>query len=150
MTHARKAVKPYIRTLDEQAALYEYFARKHGLQSKSLQILLWVANYPKSHGTYVTQKLLADKTYSTKQVINATIKSWKEKGYIELLENPADKRHKLVQLTPAGQHFADRIIEPLDRIEEVAISVLRAEEQAVLLDLTAKYNQALKEEMEKL
>ncbi|SDB34496.1 DNA-binding transcriptional regulator, MarR family [Streptococcus henryi] len=143
-------VKPYVRIMDQQASLYEYFARQYGLQNKSLQLLLWVANYPQSHGSYVTQKFLAERTYSSKQVVNATIKNWRDKGYVELLENPADKRHKLIRLTETGQVYADKIIQPLNQIEQAAIGVLSSEEQETLLGLTSKYNQALKEEMEKL
>lgn len=143
-------VKPYVRIMDQQASLYEYFARQYGLQNKSLQLLLWVANYPKSHGSYVTQKFLAERTHSTKQVVNATVKNWRDKGYVELLENPRDKRHKLIRLTEAGQAYADSIIQPLNKIEKTAIEVLSPKEQETLLALTAKYNHALKEEMEKL
>lgn len=140
--------KSYIRLMDEQSALYEYFARQHGLQSKSLQILLWVT-YPHVKGSYITQKQLAKRTYSSKQVVNATIKSWRNKGYVTFLDNPKDKRHKLVSLTAEGQSWAMSIIQELNRIEQAAIAVLSDEEQATLNALSAKYNMALKLEMEK-
>lgn len=141
-------VKPYIRLMDEQAALYEYFAHRYGLQSKSLQLLLWVANYPHAKGTYITQKQLAKRTYSSKQVVHATIKSWRNKGYVMLLDNPKDKRHKLVSLTAEGQRWAMPIIQELNRIEQAAIALLSEEEQDILNRLLAKYNTALKQEME--
>lgn len=140
--------KHYIRLMDEQSALYEYFSRQHGLHSKSMQILLWVANYPYFKGTYITQKQLAQRTYSSKQVVNATIKAWRNKGYVMLLDNPKDKRHKLVSLTAEGQRWAMPIIQELNRIEQAAIAVLSEEEQDILNRLSAKYNTALKQEME--
>lgn len=140
--------KTYIRLMDEQSALYEYFARQYGLQSKSLQILLWVA-YPHIKGSYITQKQLAKRTYSSKQVVNATIKSWRDKDYVTFLDNPKDKRYKLVSLTAKGQSWAMPIIQELNLIEQAAIAVLSEEEQAALNVLSAKYNAALKLEMEK-
>lgn len=142
-------MKSYVRIMDEQAALYENYARKHGMQSKSLQLLLWVTNYPLATGNYVTQKLLAEKTYSTKQVVNATVKSWQKQGYVELRENASDKRHKLVVLTEKGREFASSVVEKLNRIEHDVVQVLTEEEQQTLTALTAKYNAALKLEMEK-
>lgn len=140
----------YVRSMDEQFSLYEWFARQYGLQHKSLQILLWIRNYPVENGKLVTQKLLTEKTYSSKQVVNATIKSWREKGYVELLENPSDKRHKLIKLTALGEEVASAIYQKLTKIEVQATSVLTPEEQALLTELTTKYNQALKTEMEAL
>lgn len=138
----------YVKVMDEQFSLYEWFARQYGLQHKSLQILLWVRNYPKMTGKLVTQKLLAEKTYSSKQVVNATIKSWNRKGYVVLLENLDDKRHKYIKLTDAGYNFATEIYEKLKRIETKATKTLSSEEKSLLTKLTIKYNEALKSEME--
>lgn len=140
----------YVRIIDEQYSLYEWFARQYGLQHKSMQILFWVRNFPERTGRLMTQKDIAKKTYSSKQVVNATIKSWEAKGYVELLENSGDKRHKLVKLTETGQAFATQIYRQLSRIETLATAGLTAEEQKILHRLTARYNAVLKEEMEKL
>lgn len=141
---------PYIRSMDEQFSLYEWFARQYGLQRKSMQILFWVKNYPEMTGEYITQKILAQKTYSSKQVVNATIKSWRQKGYIRLLENPIDKRHKSIQLTPEGQLWAEEIYQKISFMENRATAELSKEEQVLLNKLTIKYNTALKQEMEKM
>ena len=143
-------VNPYIRSMDEQFSLYEWFARQYGLQRKSMQILFWVKHYPEVTGNYITQKTLVQKTYSTKQVVNATIKSWCQKGYIQLLENPTDKRHKLLQLTSDGQVWAEEIYQRLSIMEEQAIAVFSKEEQDLLNKLTRKYTATLKQEMEKV
>lgn len=140
----------YVRSMDEQYSLYEWFARQHGLTHKSMQILFWIRNYPEMTGKLVTQKILAEKTYSSKQVVNATIKSWQKKGYIDLLENPSDKRHKLVQLTAEGQVFASVIYQKLTNMEMSATGALTIEEHRDLVRLTAKYNDRLKQEMERM
>lgn len=143
-------VNHYVRSMDEQYSLYEWFARQYGLTHKSMQILFWVLNYPEVTGSLVTQKLLAEKTYSSKQVVHATIKTWQKKGYVSLLENPEDKRHKLIQLTDEGEAFASRIYQQLTAMEERASQVLLLDEQAILTQLTQRYNQALTREMEKM
>lgn len=46
--------KTYVRMMYEQTVLYERFARKYDLHWNSLQILLWILNYPKETGYYMT------------------------------------------------------------------------------------------------
>ncbi|MFC5631034.1 MULTISPECIES: MarR family winged helix-turn-helix transcriptional regulator [Streptococcus] len=138
----------YVRSMDEQYSLYEWFARQYGLQWKSMQILFWVKNYPAMTGRYVTQKVLTQKTYSSKQVVNATIKSWKTKGFVELVENPDDKRHKWIRLTEEGEVFATTIYQKLTQMETQATATLTTDEQDLLARLTLKYNAAFKREME--
>lgn len=138
----------YVRAMDEQFSLYEWFARQYGLQHKSLQVLLWIRNYPEMTGKFVTQKLLTEKTYSTKQVVNAMIKTWQNKGYVELLENPQDRRQKLITLTQSGFNFASDIYYKLTKIEIAATETLTEEEKKLLMTLTVKYNEALKLGME--
>ncbi|MDO5100702.1 MAG: MarR family transcriptional regulator [Eubacteriales bacterium] len=140
----------YVRAMDEQFSLYEWFARQYGLQHKSMQILFWVKNFPKRTGRLMTQKEIAQKTYSSKQVVNATIKSWEAKGYVELLENSGDKRQKLVKLTKTGEAFATQIYRQLSQMEAKATAGLTEEEQKVLNSLTVRYNAVLRAEMERL
>ncbi|WP_211225403.1 MarR family winged helix-turn-helix transcriptional regulator [Atopobium fossor] len=139
--------KLYVRLFNEQANLYEWFARQYGLQSKSLQMLLWMANYPIATGRYVTQSLLAEKTYSTKQVVNATIKNWHKKGWIEFITTEHDKRYKHIRLTPQGLQFAQPIIDSLNTIELQTIASLSTQEQDQLTTLTQTYNAALKQKI---
>ncbi|MGT2833132.1 MarR family winged helix-turn-helix transcriptional regulator [Streptococcus halotolerans] len=141
---------PYIRSMDEQFSLYEWFARQYGLQRKSMQILFWIKRYPEMTGDYITQKMLAQKTYSSKQVVNAAIKSWRQKGYLQLLENPRDKRHKFIRLTTEGQSWAEEIYQKISFMENRAAAELSKDEQDLLNKLTIKYNAALKQEMEKM
>lgn len=70
----------FSRKKDENNSLYEYYARKNGLQGKSLLILSCL--YYTRDG--ITQNTICEKTYSTKQVVSAAIKTFKNKGYIIL------------------------------------------------------------------
>ena len=142
--------KSYIRAFDDLMSTYDYYARQNGLQSKSLQILLWLYHYPKRNEKNITQQFLVRKTQSSKQVVNATIKSWGKKGFLELIENPDDKRHKFIRLTPLGQSYAQKVILPLEQMEKASFQILSNEEQDLLNKLTRKYTAALKQEMEKV
>lgn len=92
MTDIYQETKAYSRIRDHQLSIFENYARKRGLQSKSMLILMWIYYNPEG----IPQNEIAQKTYSTKQVVNATIKSFKEKGYLRFEENPGDKRIKRI------------------------------------------------------
>ncbi|BCP63186.1 winged helix-turn-helix transcriptional regulator [Streptococcus suis] len=139
MTELQKRSKAYARIFDQQVGLYEGYARRQGLNGKCLSILMWIYYNPGG----VTQNWVSKKTYSSKQVVNATIKKFIENGYVYLEENPADKRHKKVKLTEAGKQFASQILDPLEEAEKTALSQLSLEDQERLLVLTERYSQAL-------
>ncbi|MCK3941781.1 winged helix-turn-helix transcriptional regulator [Streptococcus suis] len=141
MTELRQRSKILARIFYNQDGLYEDYARRHRLNGKSLSILMFI--YYMSRG--VTQNWISKKTYSSKQVVNATIKKFLDKGYVFFEENPADKRHKKVKLTEAGRVYASRILDPLEEAEKTALSQFSLEEQEQLLDLFGRYGQALTE-----
>lgn len=132
--------KRYIRIFDEQNSLYEEYARKNGLVSKSLYILMWLYYNPQG----ITQKKIVEKTYSSKQVVHSTIKNWRAKGYIDVYAKVTDRRNKLLTLTSAGEKYASEILDPLEQIEIKSLSVLSPDEQRQLIILTQKYTKQLK------
>lgn len=69
----------YARLRDHQFSLYEDYARKQGLQGKSLLILLWIYRHPKG----ISQQTITRHTYSTKQVVNAIIKNFSKKDILK-------------------------------------------------------------------
>ncbi|HEM5996653.1 TPA: MarR family transcriptional regulator [Streptococcus suis] len=139
MTELRQRSKNLARIFDQQVGLYEGYARRQSLNGKCLSILMWLYYNPGG----LTQNLVSKKTYSSKQVVNATIKKFLEKGFVYLEENPADKRHKKVKLTEAGKQFASQILDPLEEAEKTALSQLSLEDQERLLELTERYSQGL-------
>ncbi|MFH0394828.1 MarR family winged helix-turn-helix transcriptional regulator [Streptococcus sp. A34] len=139
MTELRQRSKNLARIFDQQVGLYEGYARRQSLNGKCLSILMWLYYNPGG----LTQNLVSKKTYSSKQVVNATIKKFQEKGLVFLEENSADKRHKKVKLTEAGKQFASQILDPLEEAEKTALSQLSLEDQERLLELTERYSQGL-------
>ncbi|WP_296919753.1 MarR family winged helix-turn-helix transcriptional regulator [Megasphaera sp.] len=139
MTDIYQQTKAYSRIRDRQLSIFENYARKRGLQSKSMLILMWIYYNPEG----IPQNEIAQKTYSTKQVVNATIKSFKEKGYLRFEENPSDKRIKRIKLTEAGRAYAASVLDWLEEAEMLAMSELTADEQDLLLRISRKFTDAL-------
>lgn len=129
----------YARFRDHQFSLYEDYARKQGLQSKSLLILLWLYHSPCG----ITQEAIVRHTYSTKQVVHATIAMFAGKGYVTKTTSSQDKRKKLIALTETGRAFAAAVINPMDEAEGRALATLPEEQQHVLLQLSRALTQAL-------
>lgn len=136
----------FSRKKDENNSLYEYYARKNGLQGKSLLILTCL--YYTKNG--ITQNTICEKTYSTKQVVSAAIKTFKKKGYIYFEEKEKDRRKKIVKLTEEGYLYASKILDPLEKTEINAIGKLSSEQQKVFIEYYTIFNDNMKKNIEKL
>lgn len=136
----------FSRKKDENNSLYEYYARKNGLQGKSLLILTCL--YYTKNG--ITQNTICEKTYSTKQVVSAAIKTFKKKGYIYFEEKEKDRREKIVKLTEEGYLYASKILDPLEKSEINAIGKLSSEQQKVFIEYYTIFNDNMKKNIEKL
>lgn len=136
--------KKYVALFDEQMSLYEGYARKKGLNGKSLQMLLWL--FYSENG--VTQKFLANRTYSTKQVVNATIKNWVNSGLVMCVASGLDKRQKVMVLTDKGKEYANPILQTLQEAEEIAMSQMTLKEQEQFLSYQKVFLNAMKQELE--
>ena len=65
-------------------------------------------------------------------------------GYIERIDNPDDKRSRLVQLTPRGAALAEAIADELIATNKALIAgILTPHEAEVLADLLAKLSAGL-------
>ena len=136
----------FSRKKDENNSLYEYYARKNGLQGKSLLILTCL--YYTQDG--ITQNIICEKTYSTKQVVNAAMKAFKEKGYIYFEEQEKDRREKIIKLTKEGYSYVSKILDPLREAEEKAIGQLSSEQQKLFIEYYMIFNDNMKKNIEKL
>lgn len=146
MTNLKQVTKLYTRQMDENRSLYECYARTKGLTGKSMLILMWIYYNPQG----ISQNTICQKTYSTKQVVNATIKAFQAKGYLQISGDDKDKRAKRLHLTPAGQAFASPILDDLERAEMQAMSLLTPDQQAQFLDLLTIFNDGFRGEMTEL
>lgn len=131
--------KIYARLRDEQFSVYENYARRHGLNSKSMLVLMWIYYNPQG----ITQENISKKTFSTKQVIQAIIKTYINKGLVILEENKQDKRKKNVKLTEKGTAFASRLLDPLEKYEDEAMKALSISQQEAVLEGTRIFSEKL-------
>lgn len=133
--------KSYARIRDEQFSIYEKYARQHGLNGKSLLVLMWIY-YDFDH---LTQENIAKRIHSTKQVIQAIVKNYLEEGLVILERCTNDRRKKYVRLTEKGLQLAHKVLDPLEKYEAMAMAQLTIQQQNALLETTRLFSDKLSE-----
>lgn len=146
MTSTLENTKLFARKRDENFCLYEYYARANGLQSKAMLILMWIYYNPNG----ITQNTICKKTYSTKQVVSATIKTFIQKGYVFFEKDPNDKRIKKIYLTPEGYIFSSSLLDSLEMAEVEAMNLLTFEQQNQFIEWLSIFNKHFKQNIENL
>ena len=131
----------YTKLLGEYCSIFENYARKQQMNGKSLLMLVLIYEYPYQ----LSQEMIARKTFSTKQVVQANIKSFMEKGIVKMIPSQEDKRKKYIGLTEKGEIFVQQKIEPLLHFKEQAKSALTMQEQDQLRHLSKIYLDKLSE-----
>ena len=116
------------------------------MQGKSLLILTCL--YYTRDG--ITQNTICEKIYSTKQVVSAAIKTFKNKGYIYFEEKEKDRREKIVKLTEEGYLYASKILDPLEKAVIKVIGELSSEQQKLFIEYYTIFNDNMKLNIEKL
>ncbi len=97
-----------------------------------------VFQYLSPEGSRITE--LADKAQMTKQSMSVLVYDMENAGYLQRLEDPADKRAYLFKMTPKGQEMfavAGRIIQGILASWEVRMG---AEKMEALLALLTELN----------
>jgi len=82
------------------------------IQALTILILLYVAQHKDC-----TQKELEEKFNISGAAVSRNINYWSDQkkfgvegyGFIERIENPRDRRHKFLRLTPKGREFYERL-----------------------------------------
>lgn len=77
----------------------------------------------------------------SRQHIQTIVNGLREDGYVELIDNPAHKRSRLVTLTPEGE----KLVEKMNRLEAQVLSELVADILAEDLQRTADVLRSLKD-----
>ena len=96
-----------------------------------------------------TQKRMCDVLEISKTTLNAVVKRWIQKEYIELVPSKLSGREKWIRLTDAGAGFAHRLIDPLFKMEEKAVKQVTDEEIETMESIVAKYADSLERQIEK-
>ena len=95
----RKNAYLYCKFRDEQFALYDEYAKRHGMSMKTL-LVLNALFYAKDG---MTQTEVCQRTFQSKQTVNLIVKNLLAEAYVTVTEVPENKRNKIVRMTEAGR-----------------------------------------------
>ena len=129
----------YCKLRDEQFALYDEYAKAHGMLMKTL-LVVNVLFYAKEG---ITQTEICKRTFQSKQTVNLIIKNLLSDSYVTVTEVPENKRTKIVQMTEAGRAYCEKVVRHITWAEDRAMSMFTPEEQKQLIDLSRTFTKNL-------
>ncbi len=135
----RKNAYLYCKFRDEQFALYDEYAKRHGMLMKTL--LVTNALFYAQDG--MTQTEICRRTFQSKQTVNLIVKNLLRDGYVTVAEMPEDRRNKRVRMTDAGRTYCGKVVRHITWAEDTAMSLLTPEEQKTLIDLSRTFTKNL-------
>ena len=135
----RKNAYLYCKFRDEQFALYDEYAKRHGMLMKTL----WVVNALFYNKDGMTQTEICKRTFQSKQTVNLIIKNLLSGSYVTVAEVPENKRNKIVQMTAAGRAYCEKVVRHITWAEDTAMSMFTPEEQKNLIALSRTFTKNL-------
>ncbi len=99
----------YCKFRDEQLALYDEYAKRHGMLMKTLLVVnvLYYDDFYDKGG--VTQTEICHRTFQSKQTVNLIIRNLLNEAYVTVEERKENKREKLVRITEAGKTYCEKV-----------------------------------------
>ena len=131
----------YCKFRDEQLALYDEYAKRHGMLMKML-LVVNVLFYARDG---MTQTEICRRTFQSKQTVNLIIKNLLSDRYVTVAEAPGNKRNKIVRMTEAGKAYCEKVVRHITWAEDTAMSMFSAEEQKQFIDLSRTFTKNLTE-----
>lgn len=122
--------------------LYKIWAKKNHINYNALLILYTLYNYE-----ICTQKQICEWWALPKQTVHGILLDFEKKNYITITDNAKNKRERLVAFTKAGKDYAQSLLEPLQKMEEVAMEKMGDEMRHQLITCNHTYFEFLKEEI---
>ena len=135
----RKNAYLYCKFRDEQFALYDEYAKRHGMLMKTLLVVN--ALFYNKDG--MTQTEICKRTFQSKQTVNLIIKNLLSGSYVTVAEVPENKRNKIVQMTAAGRAYCEKVVRHITWAEDTAMSMFTPEEQKNLIALSRTFTKIL-------
>ena len=111
--HMNLQLQRYYSLWKDCTAMYEDWSKTQGLSSNGVLVLY--SFYEEN--AVCTQKSISQKWCIPKQTVNTILKDFLNKGYVEMVSLPEDKRNKLLRLTDTGKTYADKIVGSLHEKE---------------------------------
>ena len=129
----------YCKFRDEHFALYDEYAKRHGMLMKTL-LVVNVLFYSEEG---MTQTEICRRTFQSKQTVNLIIKNLLAENYVTVAEVPENKRNKIVRMTEAGRGYCEKVVRHITWAEDTAMSMFTPEEQQTLIDLSRTFTKNL-------
>ena len=109
-----------------------------GITFEMLQVLscLW-------HEQGISQQILAERIAKDKACLTNLMNNLEKKGYVCRREDPADRRNKLVFLTPEGDKFREQIRPILDEVYKEGERTIGLKRVQILLSGLKKMHDVL-------
>lgn len=122
-------------------SVYERWAKSHGLNNNLLLTLYLLKEFPND----CTQHLICEKLMLPKQTVNSILSGLEDKGFVEKIISPTDKRVKLLVFTSQGAAYADGLLQKMDDFEERALRNMTDAQRNALLEGGFAWMKALRD-----
>lgn len=132
MENVQDRLMEQLQSLD---GVYEEYAKSRGMTYLTLVMLEEIYEL----GVDCTQKRISEETRYPKQTVNLVVKSFLEKGYVELKETAEDRRNKRILLTESGRRLCEGIVVPLLERENAVLIKMGETQSCELLRLLSQY-----------
>ena len=124
-------------------ALYVRFANQLGVGYPELMVLYTLVMFGS-----MTQKEISEYVGLLKPTVNTVVRDLKKREYLVLEQCRADKRERLVSLTPSGQTYAENLIQPVLKAEAQTYEKIGSERIQKMYDTMELFNLLFEKEME--
>ena len=101
----------------QSLANYERFAKRHGLTTNGMLVLMTI----RFAAEPCTQRLISKLLWLPKQTVGSIVNAFKKKGYLTEEPSPRDRRAKTLVLTESGAAFSDTVLSELSALERAAL-----------------------------
>ena len=136
---AKKNAYLYCKFRDEQFALYDEYAKRHGMMMKTL-LVVNVLFYAQEG---MTQTEICRRTFQSKQTVNLIVKNLTAQSYVTVAAAPDDRLNKRARMTAAGRPSCAHVVRHITRAEDEAMAMLTPEEQEQLVGLSRTFTKNL-------
>lgn len=136
---AKKNAYLYCKFRDEQFALYDEYAKRHGMMMKTL-LVVNVLFYAQEG---MTQREICRRTFQSKQTVNLIVKNLLAQNYVAVAESPENRRNKIVRMTEDGRAWCGKVVRHITQAEDTAMSMFTPEEQRMLVGLSRTFTKNL-------
>nr|WP_297935616.1 MarR family transcriptional regulator [uncultured Lachnoclostridium sp.] len=127
--------KRYYTLWRECNLMYEEWSKEQGLSMNGYLILY--SFYDEKDE--LTQKSISQKWMIPKQTVNTILKDYMQRGFIEAVSMPEDKRNKILKLTKSGKEYANEIIGKLQEKELFVMQKLGMENVTKMNDIMERF-----------